>query len=267
MNEVIHEVTVSAPAAALLELVADLSRSPLYMPSHLHAEVLERNDSHDLVERWAISGDTVRNWRVRRSVDEAAGTIVFEHEKPKPPLKSMRGEWSFRPAGEATVVRVSHSFDADGDATAARNTLADFDRNVPAVLDQVAELGPKIEKLRQYTITAERSGHVNAPIRDVYDHLVAGDTSDATKYARVCTPPNRIVHKWRAGLPADLHSLTGEYRLTETAEGVEVVVSNTIVMPSELDEAQVEGARKKLPVKSEMGLKAIIDHFSAVRTA
>ncbi|GAA4545529.1 SRPBCC family protein [Amycolatopsis samaneae] len=265
MTELIHEIHVPASADSLLELVADQDNNHLYYPTHLYAEVVGRDGNDDLVDRWVIDGEQVKSWRIRRTIDREGRKIVFTHVEPAAPFETLFGEWTFRPDGDTgTLVRTRHGFDIAGnDAATIKKVSAHMDHNVPEVLKHTSWLAVHQDRLRELTFTAERTARVTASLDEVYRYLADGDTSDEKKYARVLQAPNRILHKWRTGLPGDLYSLTGEYRLTQHGAEVEVLVGNTIVLPVELDGDLVEKTGKKVGGKSDKNLQEIVDHFAA----
>lgn len=227
-----HETVVRAPAADLFDLIADVVHAPQLFPTHLHAEVVgEPHGAEDLIERWVIDGESVRGWRAHRTLDRDALRIVFQHEKAKPPLTLMRGEWLFRQDGETTTVRCTHTLDAPADAAAAvEQFLAGLDRVVPRQLSHLKMLGESLPQLRASTFGVELTGLVDLAVSDVYEKAVAGETSDDGSWRRVCLPAEKIVYKKVAGLGSPVQSLTGELRFESVASGARVVARRTVTL-------------------------------------
>lgn len=249
MPELTHEITVDAPPVEPFTLVANVTAAPQYFPTHLHAEVVRRESAErDLVERWVIDAGAVRGWRLWRTVDEARFTITFEHERPKPPLTSMRGSWSFTPAGTGgTLVRATHSFEvADADPTSVARIAENLDKNVPVQLKGIAKLVGRIGRLREQTVTSEHSAVVAGAPEKLYNLAVLGETNDERIWSRALLPDLRIVYKLREGLPAELYASTGQYRFREAGEGTEVTVRRAVTLTGEADGAAVAAAQAHL---------------------
>ncbi|KAB2390038.1 SRPBCC family protein [Actinomadura montaniterrae] len=239
MIELSHETTVAAAPDAVYELVADVVAAPRYFPPHLHAEILAVEGGRDLVERWVLDGGSVRSWRFHREADEAARRIVFEHAPPRPPLKRLRGEWTFEEKGAGTFVRVRHTLEAPADAAAVAGRIgADLDEKVPMQLRHLAKLAAGIEGLRARTVDRTVEVRTDAPRPAVYAALLDGATSDERTWARACLPEHTLAYKSRK-TPEDAHSLTGTYRLTDGR----VIASRAVVLA---DGADLEAARARL---------------------
>jgi ribosome-associated toxin RatA of RatAB toxin-antitoxin module len=184
----VHEATVTAPAATLLALVEDVAAGPHFFPSHLHAEVLDDG----LVRRWVVADGAVRAWTVHRSVDRTAGRILFTHHEPRPPVRSIRGTWSFTPlTGTTTRVEVRHDLDVT-DPEAGARMAADLDRNVPRQLAGYADVAQNREFLNGLLVTARTSVVVANPPAEAFaalrDAPEPGRDGDTAPYPAVRLP-------------------------------------------------------------------------------
>jgi ribosome-associated toxin RatA of RatAB toxin-antitoxin module len=262
MVENVHEITVSAPAVELFDLVADVQQSPQWFPTHLHNELVERSGSADVVDRYVIDNGSVRSWRTRLEMDRDALRIGFAHYKPKPPLTGMRGEWSFRQDGGPTHVRVTHSLEAPaGSAGVIAKLAADLDRHVPRQLAQIKLLGARLAQLRAATVSVENAGVIAGTADLAFQRALAGETADEQTWQRVCLAPAKIVCKRINGLDARTDTLTGEYRLTERAGAVDVLIRRTVTLKPPAG----EGALAKVRQLLERDVRAQLEHLGTAR--
>ncbi|MGW4940921.1 SRPBCC family protein [Actinoplanes sp. NPDC004185] len=228
MAELIHEITAPVGARVLFDLVGDVESAPRYFPTHLHAEILDTDGERDLVERWVIDDGKVRSWQFWRQRGDGPLRIVFEHHEPRPPLSRMRGDWTFLPQGDATLMRVSHSFElVSGDPADAKRMAEGLDRKIPHQLADLSRLGQSLGELRERTVTDTRTALVRGSRDDVYRRVLAGETNDAGAWARALVPPRKVVFK-RLGTMPGVHSLTGDFVISETADGVRVTARQTV---------------------------------------
>ncbi|MFD5769996.1 aromatase/cyclase [Streptomyces sp. NPDC127049] len=145
-----HTVTVGAPAAAVYDLIADVSAWPQVFGPTVHVEVLDEappGGGEQHLRIWAIANGQVRTWTSRRTLDPVARTVRFRQVVTAAPVASMGGEWRVEPAGDGTTrVVLLHDYRAVGDDPAAEELIEQaVDRNSRAeltALKHAAEQGP-----------------------------------------------------------------------------------------------------------------------------
>ena len=261
--ELTHRITVDAQPQRVFDLVADTAGAPRFAPSQVHAEVIDRNDTSDLVKRWVYDGRSVRSWLVRRVLRPEAQRIEFTHEAPQPPLAAQRGEWNFSSDGNGgTRLSVTHAVEAV-EAGALDALAAGLNRNVPAQLrtyKYVAELGDDLERLSvRHVEQAVAAGSVDEvasrlsdpsvwaaiapgpavvearPLTDDADLLSFGfGNTDAPSvgadYVRVRLPEAGVAYK-RLDRPAGVHAEVGSWRVAVHAPGTALVrVSGSVTL-------------------------------------
>ncbi|WP_328304462.1 SRPBCC family protein (plasmid) [Streptomyces sp. NBC_00435] len=265
--EVTHTLQVAADPRTVFDLIAEVTEAPRHFSAHLHAEYLERGETQDVFQRWSVERDqeTIRTWTARRRLDREALTITFEHETPKPPVSSMRGEWKLTPQADGTTsVEISHHFSVVGDdPETLKWASAGLDRNVQGQLEQTKAIAERWAELQELTLEHEESLLVHGSLDDVYGflyeagawperlpHIAATEVKEEapglqivdmtvegrdgiaqrTRSARVCVPGKLIVHKQVLGLPPLLDVMLGSCDFAETADGVLVTARQTIVI-------------------------------------
>jgi aromatase len=266
-HDMVHETTVSAPARAVYDLIADVSSWPHVFGPTVHVERSALGPDEERLLMWAVANDEVRSWTSLRRLDPERLRITFRQEKSPAPLLHMGGTWELEPLSENTTrVLLHHDFRTVHDDPAEvalveravdRNSVAEL-----AALKRVAELG---ESYGDLVLSFEDSVTIDAPAALVYDFLRrAGDwpsrlphvvrleltepapdlqtmTMDTrgpdgsvhtTTSVRVCFPHDRIVYK-QTGTPPIMAAHTGRWTLLPTAAGVEVVSQHTVVIRPE----------------------------------
>jgi len=209
-REVEHGTTVSASAAAVYGLIADVTEWPYVFPPTVHVERLDRGPEHERIRIWATANDEPRTWTSRRGLDPAALRVRFRQEVPAAPVAEMGGSWLVEPVpGGGSRVRLKHHYRAVDDDPAA---LAWIDRAVDrnstaelAALKAAAESGGAGAELR---FTVEDSVVVHGTAHDVYDFL-----DDAGRW------PDRLPHVASARLREDVPGLQLLTMDTRTADG------------------------------------------------
>jgi ribosome-associated toxin RatA of RatAB toxin-antitoxin module len=263
-HEAVHGITIAAPLRDCYQLVLDVTRWPLIFAPTVHVEHLERDAHGERFHIWALANGDVADWTSRRTFDPAASRIGFEQEHSQPPVAAMRGEWSFRPAGDGgTEATLRHWFravdDSPDDVTWIRRVL---DRNSTAELAglrAVAELDPPLSDVRcSFEDVVDIRGGVEDAYRFVYEadrwrrrlpHVrrvdvtedrpgvqlmemdtVTGDgTVHTTGSVRACLP-NRLIAYKQTVLPKLLTGHCGQWRFEETGTGTRVTAAHSVLL-------------------------------------
>lgn len=283
-REVKHEITVSAPADAVYQLIADVENWPRIFPPSVYVEQIERTGSEQRIRIWATANGEAKTWTSRRRLDPEALRVEFRQEVSQPPVGTMGGAWVIeRVSDTESSVRLLHDYravDDDPDKLAwidravDRNSVAEL-----AALKANAELATGAEEL---LLSFEDAVHVDGSAKDVYDfineaqwwserlphvarvslredspglQLLEMDTRTrdgsvhATTSVRVCFPHSKIVYK-QVVVPALMTVHTGYWLLAETDSGVNATSQHTVVLnPANItkmlgDGAGVEDARQ-----------------------
>ena len=111
MLEASRTVDIDATPKRCYEIAADLESTPEWQESMVSIEVLERDGEGrpELVE--IVSDAKIRQVKNRmRFAYQPTDGITWEQEKGE--LKSLRGSWSFEPAGEGKT-RAVYALEAD----------------------------------------------------------------------------------------------------------------------------------------------------------
>ncbi|MBT2368634.1 aromatase/cyclase [Streptomyces sp. ISL-10] len=259
-----HTLVSRAPARALYDLAADTSRWPAIFEPTVHVHHLERGESTERFQLWAVVNGEVKNWISRRVLDRDRLRIRFDQERSAPPIESMGGEWIFEPVPDGTVITLLHDFTAVTDTPDVLDWIgAALDRNSArelAALSQVAELDSD-----KAVFSFTDSVSVGRPVREAYDFLHRSDrwpehlphvrrvvlgeqapgvqdmemdtvTADGsahtTRSLRVCVDGERIAYKQLVP-PRLLLGHSGVWELTTTSEGTEVTSTHTVVLNPE----------------------------------
>jgi ribosome-associated toxin RatA of RatAB toxin-antitoxin module len=112
--ETTDEQWVRAPVASMFALARDVEHWPAYLPHYRWVRFRERaSDGGGVVEMaaWRPFGPVgwPAWWMSQMAVDAAAPAVRFRHIAGI--TAGMDVEWSFRPEGEGTRVRVVHAWD------------------------------------------------------------------------------------------------------------------------------------------------------------
>ncbi|MBT2206906.1 MULTISPECIES: SRPBCC family protein [Actinomadura] len=282
-QQIDHGVVVDAGYETVFDLVADVGRWPQFHLSAVHAEVLHSNEKGDLIQHWALDGDsTVRTWRTVRRSDRAGRRITFSYMDADPPDTEVRGEWVFTElAPDRTRVELRHTI--EGPARADLGPLLDgIGLDGKEHLDTLRDTAERRAELDDLVVSFTDPLFIAGSVEDAYEYLYRADlwperiphvvgldltedvpnvqffdmdtkspdgTTHSVRSVRICLPPNLIVYK-QISLPAVLDAHTGHWRFTETREGVvaESRHSSTIKPSavSQLGGGTVDGARRYL---------------------
>jgi ribosome-associated toxin RatA of RatAB toxin-antitoxin module len=256
-----HSITVSAPAEAAYEVVADVSRWPVFFTPTIHAERVGGDDTDERIRLWAFANEQVKTWTSRRWLDPASRRVSFRQEVSSHPVARMQGEWLTSPAPGGTCdVTLTHAFAAADDEPGAVELISRaVDANSRAELQS---LKAAAEHPAEPVFTFADSVIIKAPRRRVYDFIyrcqdwperlphvsrleleedVPGlqvmemdtrspdGTVHTTRSGRVCFPDTRIVYK-QSRVPPVLSAHVGEWLFRETAAGVELTARHSVVV-------------------------------------
>ncbi|MFF3984057.1 aromatase/cyclase [Streptomyces sp. NPDC001601] len=306
-KEVEHEITVSAPAAEVYRLIADVANWPRIFPPTIYVDHLERSGNEELIGIWATANGEAKNWTSRRVLDPDGLRITFRQTVSTPPVASMGGTWIIEPAGEgASRVRLLHDYTAVGDDPAGLAWIDEaVDRNSRselAALKTNVELATASEEL---TFSFEDTVRVDGAAKDLYDFVNEADrwserlphvatvrlTEDApglqtlemdtrakdgsthtTKSYRVCLDGRKIAYK-QTTLPALMNLHTGYWTFRETDEGTFASSQHTVVLRPENiakilgPEAGVAEAREYVQGALSTNSRATLNHAKAYAEA
>lgn len=205
-----HDIVVEAAADPVYRLIADAAGWPQLFRSTVHVDLLLQQDEAQLLRVWAIAGGRIHDWTSRRTLDPLGRRIGFEQIVSKPPVASMRGQWSVDPAGPAACrVTLAHRFAVIGDD--------------PASVDWVEELLAQdgTAELLAIKAAAERGvgqGRSHLSFSDA--ETIRGSASAAFDFLRRADLwPDRLPHVRRVELaeePGGIQRLTVQ---TQAADG------------------------------------------------
>ncbi|MGK5548856.1 aromatase/cyclase [Streptomyces sp. URMC 127] len=303
LREVEHEITISAPAAAVYRLIADVANWPRIFPPTIYVDHLEKGESTERIRIWATANGEAKNWTSYRTLDEQALTITFRQEVSTPPVASMGGTWIIEPLDDATSrVRLLHDYraiDDDPEGLAWIDEAVDRNsRSELAALKTNVELAHAAEEV---TFSFEDTVQINGSAKDVYDfineaHLwserlphvatvrLEEDTpglqtlemdtrakdgsTHTTKSFRVTFPSHKIAYK-QVTLPALMTLHTGYWTFAENEDGVAASSQHTVVLNTENitkilgPDAGVAEAREYVHTALSTNSRATLGHAKA----
>ncbi|PSJ24786.1 cyclase [Streptosporangium nondiastaticum] len=303
LREVEHEITISAPAAAVYRLIADVANWPRIFPPTIYVDHVEKGATTERIRIWATANGEAKNWTSRRTLDEKALTITFRQEVSTPPVASMGGTWIIEPLDEATSrVRLLHYYraiDDDPEGLAWIDEAVDRNsRSELAALKTNVELAHAAEEV---TFSFEDTVQINGSAKDVYDfineaHLwserlphvatvrLEEDTpglqtlemdtrakdgsTHTTKSFRVTFPSHKIAYK-QVTLPALMTLHTGYWTFAENEDGVAASSQHTVVLNTENitkilgPDAGVAEAREYVHTALSTNSRATLGHAKA----
>ncbi|WP_406330752.1 aromatase/cyclase [Streptomyces sp. NBC_00203] len=264
LREVAHEITVSAPAATVYRLIAEVDNWPRIYPRTVYAEQVPEADGQELVRIWATTEASFEHWTALRTLDPERLRITFRPTGFGPPLASMDGGWVIEPLSPAeSRVRLLHAFSVvDNDPGELKRIDSAVDRNSRT---ELADLKKSVEEAylaEEFTFSFEDTERIAGSAEDVYDfvneaqlwaerlpHVTevrldedkpglqtletvtrAPDSSThLSRSHRVCLPHRRIAYR-QVTLPALLSLHTGSWTFEETAAGVAASARHTVVL-------------------------------------
>lgn len=263
LREVEHEITVSAPAATVYRLIAEVENWPRIFPPTIYVDHVERNEDSERIRIWATANGEAKNWTSRRVLDPENLRIGFRQEVSAPPVASMGGTWVVEAlSATESRVRLLHDYRAvDDDPESLRWIDEAVDRNSRS---ELAALKANIEQAHaaeDLTFSFEDSVRIAGSAKDAFDfvneaglwperlpHVAtvrfeeetpglqtlemdtrAKDGSvHTTKSYRVAFPHHRIAYK-QVTLPALMTLHTGYWTFEQDDQGVTTATSQHTV--------------------------------------
>ncbi|WP_285631914.1 aromatase/cyclase [Lentzea sp. NBRC 102530] len=258
-----HEITVSAHARDVYDLLANAVEWPRVFPPTVHVEQLERGEGTERLRIWATAHGDVRDWTSRRTLDADALTITFRQEVSPAPVEFMSGGWIVEPlSADECRVRLLHEFRAiDDDPDDLARISAAVDANSRSELASLKSTAEFAVSARDLTFSFADSLHVNGSadqarefIRDAarwpdrLPHVASVDLTElpdgvqtlemrtrshdgsthTTRSHRVCLP-DKIAYK-QVTLPASLVAHTGCWTFEPDGDGVLVTSHHSVVI-------------------------------------
>ncbi|MEU8713840.1 aromatase/cyclase [Streptomyces sp. NPDC048409] len=306
-KEVEHEITISAPAAEVYRLIADVANWPRIFPPTIYVDHLERSADQELIGIWATANGEAKNWTSRRVLDPDGLRITFRQTVSTPPVASMGGTWIIEPLDDGSArVRLLHDYTAVGDDPAGLAWIDEaVDRNSRselAALKTNVELATASEEL---TFSFEDTVEVDGSAKDLYDFVNEADrwserlphvatvrltedtpglqtlemdtrakdgSTHTTKSYRVCLDGRKIAYK-QTTLPALMTLHTGYWTFRETDEGTFASSQHTVVLrPENIEkilgpDAGVAEARAYVQGALSTNSRATLNHAKAYAEA
>ncbi|MFE0047745.1 aromatase/cyclase [Streptomyces albireticuli] len=267
LREVEHEITVSAPAAAVYRLIADVANWPRIFPPTIYVDHLEQGENTERIRIWATANGEPKNWTSRRTLDPEALRITFRQEVSTPPVATMGGTWIIEPLSEGTSrVRLLHDYTAVDEAPESLAWIDEaVDRNSRSELAALKSNVELAHAAEEVTFSFEDTVQINGSAKDVYDfineaHLwserlphvatvrLEEDTpglqslemdtrakdgsTHTTKSYRVTFPSHKIAYK-QVTLPALMTLHTGYWTFAENENGVAASSQHTVTLNTE----------------------------------
>ena len=259
-----HEIVISAPAAAVYRLIAEVENWPQIFPPTIHVDQVETGVGEERIRIWATANGEAKNWTSRRVLSPDDLRIEFRQEVSAPPVGSMGGTWLIEPlsAGESRV-RLLHDYRAiDDDPEGLAWIEEAVDRNSRSELAALKTNIEFVHGAEELTFSFEDSVQVNGSAKDVYDFINEADlwserlphvatvrldedspglqtlemdtrakdgSTHTTKSYRVTFPHQRIVYK-QVTLPALMTLHTGYWTFTEGPDGTTASSQHTVVL-------------------------------------
>lgn len=303
VREVEHEIIVSAPAAEVYRLLADVENWPRIFPPTIYVDRVEQVGNEELIHIWATANGEARNWTSRRVLDPANRRIEFRQQVASPPVAAMAGTWVIEPVSDrVSRVRLLHDYRAvDDDPT----SLEWIDRAVDGnSRSELAALRTNVEQTHvaaDLTFSFVDTVQVGGSARDVFDFLNEADqwserlphvatvrleedaaglqtlemdtlakdgSTHTTKSYRVTFPHHRIAYK-QVTLPALMALHTGYWTQEENADGVTASSQHTVVInPANIasvlgPDATVEDAKEYVHTALSTNSRATLGHAKA----
>jgi aromatase len=265
-REAEHEIAISAPAAAVYQLIADVGNWPRIYPPTVHVDRTPLGEREERIRIWATANDEFTTWTSLRTLDPDALRITFRQEVSSPPVASMAGTWIIEALspGESRV-RLLHEFRAVDDDPGGLKWIDEaVDRNSRS---ELAGLKRNVEQAQESgtLFSFQDTVQIDGSAKDVYGYIndaglwpqrlphvdsvrLTEDTpglqslemvtrarngsTHATKSFRVCFPDRRIVYK-QVTMPALMTLHTGCWTFEENDQGVAATSQHTVVLNTE----------------------------------
>ncbi|MFE0172962.1 aromatase/cyclase [Streptomyces sp. NPDC059002] len=300
LREVEHDITVSAPAAAVYRLIADVENWPRIFPPTIYVDRTAESSTEERIHIWATANGEAKNWTSRRTLDPDRLRITFRQEIPAPPVAAMGGTWVIEPlTGTSSRVRLLHDYRAVDDDPKSLEWIDEaVDRNSRSELAALKTNVERAHATEDLTFSFEDSVDVEGPAKEVYDFVneaqlwperlphvatvrLTEDTPGlqelemdtrakdgsvhTTKSYRVTFPHGKIAYK-QTTLPALMTLHTGYWTFSETDRGVTASSQHTVTLnPDNIArilgaDATVEDARRYVHTALSTNSLATLNH-------
>ncbi|MFC7265993.1 aromatase/cyclase [Streptomyces lutosisoli] len=264
LREVEHEITVSAPAATVYRLIAEVDNWPRIYPRTVYAEQVPEAGGQELVRIWATTEASFEHWAALRTLDPEHLRMSFRPTGFGPPLASMDGGWVIEPLSRAeSRLRLLHAYSVvDDDPGELKRMDSVVDRNSRT---ELADLKKSVEEAylaEEFTFSFEDTARIAGSAEDVYDFVneaqlwaerlphvtevrldedkpglqtletvvrAPDGSTQLTRSHRVCLPHRGIAYR-QVTLPALLSLHTGSWTFEENAAGVAASARHTVVL-------------------------------------
>lgn len=266
-REAEHEITISAPAAAVYQLIAEVVNWPRIYPPTVHVDQVEAGEREERIRIWATANGEFKAWTSRRTLDPEALRITFRQEVPSPPVASMTGTWIIEALSEnESRVRLLHEFRAVGDDPDGLQWIDEaVDRNSRSELAGLKRNVELAQESEEITFSFQDTVQIDGSAKDVYGYIndahlwperlphvdsvqlteespglqslemvtrAANGSTHATRSFRVCFPDRRIAYK-QVTMPALMTLHTGCWTFEENDQGVAATSQHTVVLNTE----------------------------------
>ncbi|MFF0388187.1 aromatase/cyclase [Kitasatospora sp. NPDC004615] len=264
LREVEHEITISAPAAAVYRLIAEVQNWPRIFPPTIFVDHVEKSADEERIRIWATANGEAKNWTSHRTLDQENLRITFRQEVSAPPVAAMGGTWIIEPlSADSSRVRLLHDYRAVDDDPGSLKWIDEaVDRNSRSELAALKTNVEAAHAAEYLTFSFEDTVQINGSAKDVFDfvneaqlwserlpHVAtvrfeepypglqelemdtrAKDGSvHTTKSYRVAFPHQKIAYK-QVTLPALMTLHTGYWTFTENADGVAASSQHTVTL-------------------------------------
>ena len=111
LHRISHDIDIQTNARAVYAVCRDVNDWPYFMPAVKSARIVEQANKEDLIEISAEVNHEIWTWQSKREFFDSERRIVFCRIEPRPPILSMRGEWTVENAkGEVVCLCLRHFF-------------------------------------------------------------------------------------------------------------------------------------------------------------
>jgi aromatase len=276
-HHTLHTTEIDAPARVVHDIIADVSRWPVFFTPNVHVEHVERGERTERIRIWATAGGEVKQWTSRRDLDPEALTVRFRQEVSAHPVASMGGTWRATALSPTrTRLELHHDFTVVDDAPEHVAWVnAALDGNSDQELAGIKRVAERYDELDALMFDFEDTVHIEGDARDVFDFLnradlwpqrlphvsrldltedepgvqvMAMDTKAAdgsvhtTESVRVVRGGDRIVYK-QTTVPALMSAHTGCWTLVPRGDGVDATSQHTVVVKPEAVEKVLGAGR------------------------
>ncbi|MBC2869364.1 aromatase/cyclase [Streptomyces mexicanus] len=265
-REVEHEITISAPAAAVYRLLAEVTNWPRIFPPTIYVDREETGAGEERIRIWATANGEPKTWTSRRTLDGEALRITFRQEVPAPPVAAMGGTWIVEPLdGGSCRVRLLHDYRAvDDDPHDLLWIERAVDRNSTSELAALKENVERVHEAetQQLTFSFTDSVRIDGAAKDAFafvneaglwperlphvarvrftedtpglqelemDTRAEDGSTHTTKSYRVVLGRHRIAYK-QVTLPALMTLHTGVWTFEETEAGATASSQHTVTL-------------------------------------